>query len=108
MYEEIRLTNELIHHPLGLSLTLADAQLFVDQYVINIARTNYSHRMSFVQSDFFYDFLLKYPRVILKHRHWFHNFQPTLMPSQTDRLQLKKWQLATLLHAHTSLEQRLH
>ncbi|CAF4095254.1 unnamed protein product [Rotaria sordida] len=108
IYEEIRLVNGLINHQLGILLTLTDAQLYVEQYVINIATMNYNHRMLFVQSDFFYDFLLKYPQIILKHRQWFKDFKQTLIPINSDKIQLKKWQLATLLHAHMNLEQSFH
>lgn len=108
IYEEIRLVNELINHQLGSSLTLTDAQLYFEQYVINTASMNYNHRMSFVQSDYFYDFLLKYPQIILKYHQWFKDFKQTLMPINSDKIQLKKWQLATLLHAHMNLEQRFH
>ena len=65
---------------------------------------NYNHRMLFVQYDFFYDFLLKYPQIILQHRHWFKDFKQTLMPIDGDKIHLRKWQLATLLHAHMNLE----
>jgi hypothetical protein len=108
VYEEIRLVNELINHRLGSSLTLTDGQLYFEKYVRNIASMNYNHRMLFVQCDYFYDFLLKYPQIILKHRQWFRDFQQTLMPIHSDKIQLKKWQLATLLHAHCNLEQRFH
>ncbi len=108
IYEEIRLVNELINHRLGPLLILTDAQLYFEQYVINTALRNYNYRMMFVQSDYFYDFLLKYPEIILKHRQWFKDYKPTLMPINTDKIYLKKWQLATLLHAHISLEQRFH
>jgi hypothetical protein len=108
IYEEMRLVNELINHRLGPLLTLTDAQLYFEQYVINIASMNYNHRMLFVQCDYFYDFLLKYPQILLQHRQWFKNFKQTLMPINSDRIQLKKWQLATLLHAHSNLEQRFH
>ena len=108
LYEEICLVNQLIQHRSGASLTLMDAQLYVEQYVIRIALRNFCHKMLHVQSDYFYDFLLKYPQIILKHRQWFQDFQPTLMPTNTDRIHLKKWQLATILHAHWNLEQRLY
>ncbi|CAF1103557.1 unnamed protein product [Adineta steineri] len=108
IYEEVHLVNELIHHPLDSSLTLTDAQLYVEQYVINIALRNFHHQISFVQSEFFYDFLLKYPQIILKHRQWFKDFKQTLMPSNNDKIKLKKWQLATLLHAHMNIEQQFH
>ncbi|CAF2693171.1 unnamed protein product [Rotaria sp. Silwood2] len=108
LYEEIRLVNELINHRLNTLLTLTDAQLHVEQYVINIGLMNYHHRMLFVQNDFFYDFLLKYPQIILKHRQWFKDFKQTLMPINSDKIDLKKWQLATLLHAHMNLEQSFH
>ncbi|CAF1416277.1 unnamed protein product [Rotaria sordida] len=85
IYEEIRLVNGLINHQLSTLLTLTDAQLYVEQYVINIATINYNHRMLFVQ-----------------------NFKQTLMPINSDKIQLKKWQLATLLHAHMNLEQSFH
>ncbi|CAF0871664.1 unnamed protein product [Adineta ricciae] len=108
LYEEICLVNQLIHHRSGASLTFTDAQLYVEQYVIRIALRNFRHKMLYVQSDYFYDFLLKYPQIILKHRQWFQDFQPTLMPTNTDRIHLKKWQLATILHAHWNLERRLY
>lgn len=104
----MRLVNELINHQLGSLLTLSDAQLFVERYVSNIALMNYNNRMLFVQSDFFYDFLLKYPHIVLQHRHWFKDFKQTLMPINSDKIELKKWQLATLLHAHMSIEQIIH
>jgi hypothetical protein len=106
--EEIRLVNELMNHSLGSLLTLTDAQLYFKQYVINVASKNYNHQMLFVQCDYFYDFLLKYPQIILKHRQWFKDFKQTLMPINSEKIQLKKWQLATLLHAHCNLEQRFH
>jgi hypothetical protein len=106
--EEIRLVNELMNHSLGSLLTLTDAQLYFKQYVINVASKNYNHQMLFVQCDYFYDFLLKYPQIILKHRQWFKDFKQTLMPINSDKIHLKKWQLATLLHAHMNLEQRFH
>ncbi|CAF0964671.1 unnamed protein product [Adineta ricciae] len=108
LYEEICLVNQLLHHRSGTSLTLTDAQMYVEQYVIRIALRNFRHKMLYVQSDYFYDFLLKYPQIILKHRQWFQDFQPSLMPTNTDRIHLKKWQLATILHAHWNLEQRLY
>ncbi|CAF3843014.1 unnamed protein product [Adineta steineri] len=108
IYEEVHLVNELINHPLNSSLTLTDAQLYVEQYVINIALRNFHHQISYVQSEFFYDFLLKYPQIILKHRQWFKDFKQTLMPSNNDKIKLKKWQLATLLHAHMNIEQQFH
>ncbi|CAF4601798.1 unnamed protein product, partial [Rotaria sp. Silwood2] len=76
--------------------------------VINTAIMNYNHRMLFIQIDFFYEFLLKYPQIILKHRQWFKDFKQTLMPINSDKIELKKWQLATLLHAHMDLEQSFH
>jgi hypothetical protein len=75
---------------------------------MNVASMNYKHQMLSVKSDYFYEFLLKYPHIILKHRQWFRDFKQTLMPLNNDKIQLKKWQLATLLHAHMNLEQRLH
>ena len=108
VYEELRLVQQLIHHRLGTLLTLNDAQLYFEQYVMNIAAKNYQHRMLFVQSDYFYDFLLKYPQIILRHRHWFRDFKQTLMPIHSEKILLKKWQLATLLRAHSNLEECFH
>ena len=105
VYEEIRLVNDLLNHPLDSALTMTEAELFSEKYVTSIAQTNYCHQMPFVRKEFFFDFLLKYPHIILKHRQWFENFQPSLMPSSDDRIQLKKWQLGTLLNAHIALEQ---
>lgn len=108
LYEEMRLMNELMNHRLGRLLTLTDAQLYVEQYVTQTALINYKHRMLYVQCEYFYDFLLKYPQIILKHRQWFKDFKQTLMPLNSDKIELKKWQLATLLHAHVALEQSFH
>lgn len=108
VYEEVHLVQQLIHHRLGSLFTLNDAQLYFEQFVINIAAKNYKHRMLFVQSDYFYDFLLKYPQIILRHRQWFEDFKQTLMPIHSEKILLKKWQLATLLHAHINLEQSCH
>ncbi|UJR14906.1 hypothetical protein I4U23_001890 [Adineta vaga] len=105
LYEEICLVDQLVNHRLGASLTLTDAQLYVEQYVIHTALRNFHHKMLYVQNEYFYEFLLKYPQIILKHRQWFQDFQQTLMPIDADKIQLKKWQLATLLHAHCNLEQ---
>jgi len=106
IYEELRLVNELLNHELGLLLTLSDAQCYYEEYVMNIALTNYHHRMLFVQIEYFYDFLLKYPQILLRYRHWFKNHKPTLMPTNQDRIKLKKWQLATLVHAHCHVEKK--
>lgn len=80
--------------------------MFFDQIVMKISRMNYSHEMAFVQKEFFYDFLLKNPHIVLKHRQWFENYEESLMPSANDLIQLKKWQLATLLRGHSVVEQR--
>lgn len=105
-YEENYLVEQLINHPSGEELTLDEAQMFFDQIVMKISRMNYSHEMAFVQKEFFYDFLLKNPHIVLKHRQWFENYEESLMPSANDLIQLKKWQLATLLRGHSVVEQR--
>jgi hypothetical protein len=63
--------------------------------------------MTNISSEWFYDtILLKHPSVVFKYRSWFEDVKTDVIPNGTDIIQLKKWQIALMLHAQIKAEQQ--
>ncbi|CAF3644340.1 unnamed protein product [Rotaria sp. Silwood1] len=84
--DEKKIVNNILDHSKQEELTLDEALSFVCQLVIEIIKENFHYDMSCIQIEWFYDFLLNHPDIILKYSHWFNKDieRKTLSPS-TDK-----------------------
>ncbi|CAF0814428.1 unnamed protein product, partial [Didymodactylos carnosus] len=105
-YEEIRLAEDLINHEAGKQLTFEQAQAYITKKATDIVNLNHHYHMTYVQPEYFYDFLLKNPQVIIKHRQWFENIKSSTMPLNGNTIELKRWQLVAIVKTHTASEQQ--
>ncbi|CAF1472394.1 unnamed protein product [Rotaria sp. Silwood1] len=70
--DEKKIVNNILDHSKQEELTLDEALSFVCQLVIEIIKENFHYDMSCIQIEWFYDFLLNHPDIILKYSHWFN------------------------------------
>ncbi|CAF4962768.1 unnamed protein product, partial [Rotaria sp. Silwood1] len=91
--EEKSLANELITQlPADASLTIAEQM--ARRRACEIVMDNYSHQFSPINmaSEWFYDFLLRNPRVPIHFQSWFSSIKVTL-PSSDQLIDIKIWEL---------------
>ncbi|CAF1169184.1 unnamed protein product [Rotaria sordida] len=91
--EEKSLANELIVQlPADASLTIAEQM--ARRRACEIVMDNYSHQLSPINitSEWFYDFLLRNPRVPIHFQSWFSSTKATL-PSSDQLIDVKIWEL---------------
>jgi len=91
--EEKSLANELIIQlPADASFSLAEQ--IARRRACEIVMDNYSHRLlpTNVASEWFYDFLLRNPRLPIHFQSWFSSVKPTI-PSSDQIIDIKIWQL---------------
>jgi len=106
-YEEKRIVNGLIDHTKSERLTFDDAQSYACQLVMEIIKENFNYQMSCVQTEWFYDLLLKHPQVLFKYSHWFNTTNDLgPMPTTDDIIDLKQWQLKSMLHSQQEVNNR--
>ena len=62
--------------------------------VCEIVYDNYSHKISLgnISTEWFYDFLLRNPRIPIHFQSWFSSIKSTL-PSSDQLIDIKIWQL---------------
>lgn len=94
--EEKSLANELIHH-LSVDVSLHTGEQLARQRLCEIVYDNYSHRMqlSNISSEWFYDFLLRNPRVPIHFQSWFSSVS-SILPSSDQLIDIKIWQLGLM------------
>ena len=91
--EEKSLANELIKQ-FSTDVSMIYAEQWTRQRVCQIIHDNYSQTVSSQQinAEWFYDFLLRNPRVPIHFQSWFSSVQPQL-PSSDQLIDIKIWQL---------------
>ncbi|CAF4341796.1 unnamed protein product, partial [Adineta steineri] len=94
--EEKSLANELI------SQLLADAPLLIGEQMIRrrvceIVFDNYSQKLTLgnISSEWFYDFLLRNPRIPIHFQTWFSSVKSTL-PLSDQLIDIKLWELGLI------------
>ncbi|CAF2847545.1 unnamed protein product [Rotaria sp. Silwood2] len=91
--EEKSLTNELITQlPADASLTIAEQM--ARRRASEIVMDNYAHQFSSmnITPEWFYDFLLRNPRVPIHFQTWFSSIKATI-PSSDQVMDIKIWEL---------------
>jgi hypothetical protein len=91
--EEKSLANELIHQlPMDTSFSMGEQ--IARRRVCEIVYDNYSHRVlpGNISSEWFYDFLLRNPRLPIHFQSWFSSIKSTL-PSSDQLIDIKIWEL---------------
>lgn len=61
-------------------------------------------QMDTISPEYFYDYLLRYPRVALHFPNWFSNCKPT-PPSTGSSIDTKVWSLSMMVRGCTMMEQ---
>ena len=91
--EEKSLANELIQQ-LSIDVSLSTAEHIARQRLCEIVYDNYSCRipLSNIPMDWFYDFLLRNPRVPVHFQSWF-SLVPSALPISDQLMDIKIWQL---------------
>lgn len=94
--EERSLANQLIGR-----LPIDTSVIFAEQWACHRAREimmdNYSHQFSSIEitSDWFYDFLLRNPRIPIHFQNWFGSVKATL-PISDILIDIKIWELGLI------------
>lgn len=91
--EEKSLAQELITQlPADASLVIGEQM--ARRRACEIVHDNYSHPMTpmNISADWFYDFLLRNPRVPIHFQSWFANVKST-MPVSDQLIEIKMWEL---------------
>jgi len=94
--EEKSLANELITQlPADASLSMAEQM--ARRRACDIVMDNYSHHLPSINitSEWFYDFLLRNPRVPIHFQSWFSSVKP-IMPSSDLLMDIKIWELGLI------------
>ena len=91
--EEKSLANELIHQ-LPMDTTFSIGEQIARRRACEIVYDNYSHRIlpGNISSEWFYDFLLRNPRVPIHFQSWFSSIK-SILPSSDQLIDIKIWQL---------------
>ena len=94
--EEKSLANELIHH-LSIDVSLQTGEQLARQRLCEIVYDNYSHQIlsGKISSEWFYDFLLRNPRVPIHFQSWFSSVS-SILPSSDHLIDIKIWQLGLI------------
>ena len=67
---------------------------------------NHHYRIEKIAPEWFYDaILLRYPSLVFHFRSWFENVRTDCIPSETDLIELKQWQVALMVHAQIKTQQ---
>jgi hypothetical protein len=94
--EEKSLANELITQlPADASITIAEQM--ARRRACEIVMDNYSHHLSSINitSEWFFDFLLRNPRIPIHFQSWFSSMKAT-MPSSDLLIDIKLWELGLI------------
>ncbi|CAF5111767.1 unnamed protein product [Rotaria sp. Silwood1] len=92
--DEKKIVNNILDHSKQEELTLDEALSFVCQLVIEIIKENFHYDMSCIQIEWFYDFLLNHPDIILKYSHWFNKDIEVI---KDDPIYLKQCQIKDII-----------
>ena len=94
--EEKSLANEMIMQLPG-DVSFSMAEQWIHHRVGEIVHDNYSQRIlsNQINTEWFYDYLLRNPRVPVHFHHWFSSF-PTALPVNDQLLEIKKWELGLI------------
>lgn len=120
-FEEEYLSTFMIQ-TLPSTCSLIDAQLYLHEEAIRLILKNYRLKvrsnlfliilwmdrsliqMDTIAPDYFYDFLLRHPRVPLHFKHWFGNCKP-IIPCTGSSIDTKIWTLSMMIRGNQALEQ---
>ncbi|CAF4177314.1 unnamed protein product, partial [Adineta steineri] len=72
---------------------MLDVQFFVHDEAISVVRRNYRLKMDTVAPEYFYDFLLRHPRIPLHYNKWFLRSKPT-PPTTGCPIDTKVWTIS--------------
>ena len=97
--EEKALAHELINQ-LANDVSLLVAEQIARRRASEIVIDNYSHHLSpmNISSEWFYDFLLRNPRLAIHFQSWFRSVKST-MPSSDHLIDIKMWELRLITRA---------
>ena len=100
--EEKSLANELISQ-LPIDTPLSTGEQMIRRRACDIVQDNYSQKFlpGQIASDWFYDFLLRNPRVPIHFHAWFSSVKATL-PASDQLIDIKIWQLGLVTRSTTS------
>ncbi|UJR27600.1 hypothetical protein I4U23_008881 [Adineta vaga] len=94
-FEEEYIASRLMEKFSTTSLML-DAQLFVHNEAINVVKRNYRLKMDTIAPEYFFDFLLRHPRIALHYNHWFLRCKQA-PPSTGCPIDTKVWTLSMIV-----------
>jgi hypothetical protein len=97
--EEKSLIQELIKY-IPPETTFITAEQWTRSRACEIVRDNYLQQLqpNQIVQEWFYDFLLRHPPVLLHFQHWFSSV-PSQWPDTDQLLQIKIWQLGLVTRA---------
>ena len=100
--EEKSLANELISQ-LPIDTPLSVGEQMVRRRACEIVQDNYSQKFlpGHIASDWFYDFLLRNPRVPIHFHAWFSSVKATL-PASDQLVDIKVWELGLVTRSTMS------
>ncbi|CAF0720659.1 unnamed protein product [Adineta ricciae] len=100
--EEKSLANEIIAR-LPADVSLAVGEQTARQRVCEIIFDNYAQNVPLenISTDWFYDFLLRNPRVPINFQSWFFSVQSTL-PNSDQLIDIKAWELGLITRSFLS------
>ncbi|CAF0802863.1 unnamed protein product [Adineta ricciae] len=75
---------------------MLDAQLFLQDEAVNVVKKNYRLKMDAVAPEYFYDFLLRHPRVALHFNNWFLTCK-AVPPTTGCPVDTKVWTLSMIV-----------
>lgn len=75
---------------------MLDAQLFLHKEACAVVQRNYRLKMDTIAPDYFFDFLLRHPRVALHFNHWFLRCKPS-PPTTGCAIDTKIWTLSMIV-----------
>ncbi|CAF1168120.1 unnamed protein product [Rotaria sordida] len=75
---------------------MLDAQLFLHNEALAVVKKNYRLKMDTVAPEYFYDFLLRHPRVALHYSNWFLRCKP-IPPTTGCPIDTKVWTLSMIV-----------
>jgi len=80
---------------------MLDAQLYLHNEAIAVVKQNYRLKMDSVAPEYFYDFLLRHPRVALHYSNWFLRCKP-IPPTTGCPIDTKVWTLSMIVRGATT------
>jgi len=101
-FEEDYLATRMIER-LPVNCLMIDAQLFLHREAIQVVKKNYRLTMESIAPEYFYDFLLRHPRVAIHFQRWFSRCKPS-PPTTGCQIDMKVWTLGMIVRGASAAD----